>query len=225
MADEEGLRESSGVQALIDRLREDGVAAGRREGERIVEDAHARAADIVARAREEADGLLAEAREQAAAERRAAEDALKIAARDTVLALKEDMALRFSAEVKRLVSAEMADRELVRRLVLEVAGRAAPPPEEPVEVLLPTEIVGVEELRARPDEASRGALAHAVLGLSRDLLRAGVTLKPDEAGGHGIRLRLTGQDLEIDLTAEAIAELLLRHLLPRFRALLEGIVR
>lgn len=34
-----------------------------------------------------------------------------------------------------------------------------------------------------------------------------------------------GQEVEVDLTDQAIAKLLLRHLQPRFRALLEGVIR
>ena len=45
-----------------------------------------------------------------------------------------------------------------------------------------------------------------------------------DAGGRGIRVRLLDDDLEIDLTDEAIAELLLEHLQPRFRAVLTGMV-
>ena len=38
----------------------------------------------------------------------------------------------------------------------------------------------------------------------------------------GARVRVVGEDLEIDLTNEAISKLLLKHLLPRYRAILEG---
>jgi V/A-type H+/Na+-transporting ATPase subunit E len=41
-------------------------------------------------------------------------------------------------------------------------------------------------------------------------------------GEAGIRARLVDDDMRIDLTESAITELLLRHMLPRFRALLRG---
>jgi V/A-type H+-transporting ATPase subunit E len=223
----EPARESSGVQALIDRLREEGVETGRAEADRLVADARDRAAAILADAREEAEAIRAEARDDAAAEKRAADQAMKLAARDTVLSLKQDMAQRFAQEVKRLVTLEMKDRAFLRRLILEVAARTAEevPEGEPARAVLPREAVGVEELRAKPEEAREGTLAHHVLGLSREMLRAGVELSADGEQEAGIRLKLTERDMEIDLTDEAVAALLLRHLLPRFRALLEGIVR
>ena len=222
----EPAQESSGVQALIDRLREQGVEAGRSEGDRLVAEARDRAGQILAEARSEAEAIRDRARDDVDAERRAADEALKLAARDTVLALKQDMAARFAEEVKRLVALEMQDHTFLQRLILEVAGRAGEslPVGAPLEVILPREAVGVEELRAKPEAARDGTLTHLVLGLSRDMLRIGVELA---VGDHraGIRLRLTDRDMQLDLTDEAVAALLLHHLLPRFRALLDGIVR
>ncbi|NBC34402.1 MAG: hypothetical protein GVY13_17125 [Alphaproteobacteria bacterium] len=218
---------SAGVQALIDRLREQGVEPGRREAQRLVDDAQSQARQIVDDARAEAERLREEAREDIRRERQTAHDALRMAARDMVLAVKADMAGQFAAEVRRLVRLELEDRDFLKRLILEIAGKATEPvgKEEPVEVLLPTRVIGVDELRTDPEEASHGTLSRYVLGLSRDMLREGVELKPDPAGKAGIRLRLTEEDVVIDLTEETVATLLLRHLLPRFRALLEGIVR
>jgi V/A-type H+-transporting ATPase subunit E len=223
----EPAQESSGVQALIDRLRAEGVEAGRAEADRLVAEARGRAQQIQAEAREEAEAIRAKARDDAAAEKRAADQAMQLAARDTVLALKQDMALRFTQEVKRLVGLEMKDHDFLRRLILEVAGRAREglPEAAPMRAILPREAIGVEELRAKPEEAREGTLAHHVLGLSREMLRHGVELSIDGEQAAGLRLQLTDHDMQIDLTDEAVAALLLRHLLPRFRALLEGIVR
>jgi V/A-type H+-transporting ATPase subunit E len=44
----------------------------------------------------------------------------------------------------------------------------------------------------------------------------------DDAGG--IRIVLKDDGLVVDLTDAAVAEVILRHLQPRFRALLEGVV-
>jgi V/A-type H+-transporting ATPase subunit E len=220
---------SSGVQELIDRLRDEGVEVGRREAGRIVEEARREAGRIVAEARAEAEALRTRQREETEAERAAAREALTLAARDTVLDLKAEMTSRFASQVRRLVAAELRDPEFLRRLILEVAGRAVPErgEDERTELLLPTEAVGVDDLRARPEEVREGTLTHLVLALSHDMLCEGLELgvREDGGGGAGLRVRLADRDLEIDLTERAVAELLLRHLLPRFRALLEGIVR
>ena len=56
------------------------------------------------------------------------------------------------------------------------------------------------------------------------MLRAGVsfTRSSDDAGGIRVVLKDTG--LVVDLSDAAVAGVILRHLQPRFRALLEGVV-
>ena len=54
------------------------------------------------------------------------------------------------------------------------------------------------------------------------MLREGVELIPADDVHGGVRVQVVEDDLEIDLTSEAISRLLLRHMLPRFRNLLSG---
>ena len=57
------------------------------------------------------------------------------------------------------------------------------------------------------------------------MLRDGLELGTREDTSAGIRIQLLDENVEIELTDEAIAELLLRHLVPRFRAIMEGIIQ
>jgi V/A-type H+-transporting ATPase subunit E len=61
-----------------------------------------------------------------------------------------------------------------------------------------------------------------VLGISGEMLEQGVDLKPSANMGGGIRIRLVGEDLEIDLSDQAISDLLLQNLLPRYRDIVSG---
>jgi V/A-type H+-transporting ATPase subunit E len=54
------------------------------------------------------------------------------------------------------------------------------------------------------------------------MLREGVELKPSRDLNRGIRIRLIGEDLEIDLSDQALSDLLLENLLPRYRAIVRG---
>src|SRR5690606_28605418 len=94
------VRISSGVQELIDRIRDHGVKAGKEEAERLLCDARKQAADIVAKARAEAEAEQTKARAEIDAYRAASLDALKLAARDTVLDLKARVIARFEEFVK-----------------------------------------------------------------------------------------------------------------------------
>ena len=59
-----------------------------------------------------------------------------------------------------------------------------------------------------------------VKSLATGLLRSGITLVPTDEIKNGAKVRLVGDQLEIDLSDEMISELLLRHLTPRFREIM-----
>ncbi|MBK1704327.1 hypothetical protein [Halochromatium glycolicum] len=221
---------SSGVEALIERLRDEGVQVGRNAAERIEAEAHREAARILREAEARAKTIRETAREEADALRKGGEEALRLAMRDTVLRLKADLADRFSDEVKRLIAAKMEQEAFLERLILEVAAQARAESGvdvgQAVEVTLPKALVSPEELRRNPLELREGSLSHFVLSLAGNVLAEGVTfgVSTDE-GERGIHLSLEGQEVKIDLTDETVAATLLAHLQPRFRAILEGMVK
>lgn len=219
---------ASGVEELIKRLRHDGVEAGREEAARIINDAESRANWVVNQANEQAEEILTTARRETDRFRAAAEEALQVAARDAVLQMKDQLAQQFSDEIGRLVRHEMEDAVLLERLILEVAGRvrrdAGLDDAEQFEVLLPDGARDLADLRDDPDELRHGELSRFVIDVAGNLLREGVTLTPSKQVKEGIRIRLTDKQIEMDLSSDAIAKHLLEHLLPRFRALLEGMV-
>lgn len=210
---------SGGVQELITRIRDDGVKAASEEADRVLADAKRRAEKIVSVAKAEAEALRKKTREDVAAEKAAAEGALKLAARDTRLQLEQAVLGSFEGWVRRLVTNFVADPENTRALILVLAGRA-------VEEFVKDgdrRILANEILLADPDEnpelmdRARGA----VLGISGDMLRDGVELVPSSEVDAGAKVQLVGERLELDLTPETISRLLLRHMLPRFRGILE----
>jgi V/A-type H+-transporting ATPase subunit E len=220
---------SSGVEALIERLRDEGVAAGQRSADELIAAAEQRAGRIVADAESRAAQMLDEARRKIEAERQGGEDALRIAMRDTVLRMKAELTDRFSDEVERLIATELHQEAFLEKLILEVAAKAR---EESgvdrgrsVEVVLPSNLVGLDELRRNPLELRQGSLSHFVLSIAGNVLADGVTFTVGDDDANGIRLYLRDQDVHIDLTDDKVAGLLLQHLQPRFRAILEGTVK
>lgn len=212
---------ASGVQELIDRLRDEGVAKGRSEADAMVAAARDEAARILDQAKREAEQTCSKARDEAEHLKQNAEEALRLAARDAVIALNEALRTDFIATVRRLVSHTMQDRSFLERLILEVARRAMPDDAKNVEVLLPDDVVTYEELKKNPQDLAENSLSRFVLELSADVLREGLTFAPAEDERPGLRIRLKDEDVEIELTEEAVADLLMEHLAPRFRALME----
>ncbi len=222
-------RKTSGVEALIARLRDDGVSAGRTEAERIVAEAETRARSVLDAAEAEAKAKLVAARKEIEGHRRAGEDALKAAARDTVLDLKEQLARRFADDVGKTVAEAMRDEDLLKRMILAVAGRARDEAgvdrATEIEAILPRDAVGLDDLRRKPEELREGSLSHFAAGSAAAMLRDGVTFGRAEDDTGGIRLHLTDRGVSVDLTDQAVADVILAHLQPRFRALLEGVVK
>ncbi len=218
---------ASGVDALIARLRDEGVARGRTQGEQLVKEAQDRADAILKQAQAQADRIVSQAREEAQNWQRAGHEALKVAFRDTLLALKTQLTQQFTGEVQRLVGAQTQELELLEKLLLEVAGRVKEEvaQAQQVEVLLPRKVKGLEELSRNPEELEQGILTYFVKLINQDLLREGVSFGVAKDNQSGLRLRLVDREVVLELSDLAMAETLLEHLQPRFRALLEGIVK
>ncbi|MFC3616771.1 hypothetical protein ACFORG_23765 [Lutimaribacter marinistellae] len=218
---------SRGVDELIARLRNDGVAAGRADAEKLKSDAQNEAARIVAKAREEAERLKSDARRDADNYRAAGEQALETAMRDAVLSMKAGLEGRLREDVERLVSQHLADEKLLKKMILEVAGTVSEQTKasKTVAVVLPPSVIGPDQIRERAGDIQSGKLTQYVLGLTGEMLRSGVTLHAGDDRQAGIKLKVEDGEVEIDLTDEAIADLLLEHMQPRFRAVLEGVIR
>ena len=219
---------AQGVDNLIARLREEGVEKGRAEADRLIEEAQKRKAQILEEAEQEAQRRKDEAQKEVARMKETADQALHTAARDTVLSLRQQMMARFTEDIRRLVSQELREADVFKRLILTVAGRAREALDENGEtdatIVLPRQPPGLEEIRRNPDKLREDELSRLVLAMTGDILREGITFEVSETRGEGIRVVAKDSGLEFDLSDAAIAELLRQHLQPRFRALLEGIL-
>ena len=220
---------ASGVDELIGRLRREGVEAGQQQAEQILAEARAEARRLLDKADSEARARLESARKEADAYRAAGEEALKTAMRDMVLEMKATLSQGFSADVRRLVAHELQEPQVLRQMILEIVGRARDRAgvagSEAPEVILPEAVVGLEELRNDPEALAKGPLTAFVFGLTREMLQRGVSFSASAQQSNGIRVQLQDRDVILDLTESAVAALLLAHLQPRFRAILEGVVK
>lgn len=218
---------ASGVEALIDRLREQGVEQGQQKASELIDEAERRADWLIEQANQEAEQVRRKAKEDADRLTRAGEDALKMAARDMNLQLREMLAQTFADRVKLLISDQLDSQAFMSELIREVVSQACIHADlasmKQVTLLLPADFVGLEDLRSNPQAYRQSKLSQYVQELLNIQLREGIRL--DTHDGKGIRIQTNGEDTEIDLSDRALAELLLRHLQPRFRAILEGVIR
>jgi V/A-type H+-transporting ATPase subunit E len=207
---------SSGVKDLIDRIRDEGVHSARAEADRILTEAKAQAARMVADAKAEAAGIKKEARAAMEREQTATIEALRIAARDTGLELRSAIMSGFEEHVRRLVTDVTTDGSVLRDMILVLAGRAAEDliQDKDAVILVPDRLA--DDLSAELDEF----LQKSAVAFSADVLRKGIELIPSNQVQGGARVRLVGENLEIDLSDEALSEMMLKLLLPRYRKIL-----
>jgi V/A-type H+-transporting ATPase subunit E len=217
-----GPKMASGVQELIDRIRGQGVQAARDEGERVLKEARQEAAETKAKAQADAKAMLESARAQIASEKAAGAEAIRNAARDSLLELRGEVRKAFEVHVRRLVSHEAKDTGFVRSLVLVLAGQAAEKhlTDKDAIIFVSSAIAGEGETAAS-SEAIQKKVNHAVLVAAGEMLREGVQLLPDDSIKGGARVQLVGENLEIDMTDEALSRMLVKNLLPRYRAIVQ----
>lgn len=215
-------KQSSGVQELIDRLRDEGVSAGQSEADALLTEARKQSMTILDDAKREAEQLLADARAEAQKVEENGNEALRLASRDVILKLKESFHEEFQGRVRKLVAYDLKDRDFLKKLILEVAGRAMPADAgSGLQVLLPADEVTPEELSGSVADVKEGTLGHFVLGLAADVLREGLTFGVSDEAAAGVRVQLTDSDVEVELTEETVTALLMQFMVPRFRAILE----
>jgi V/A-type H+/Na+-transporting ATPase subunit E len=221
---------SHNVESLIERLKNNGVQAGRTEADNIMKQAQEQADKMINDARDEADLLISNANKKIQQEKQAAMDALELAARNMRLELRQRMISRFKEEVKRLVHKELDNESIIRQIILLLAVDTAEQlqkfKDSQIEIQLPEKALDFDKIRNNPKLLENDPLKKLVQGATSEMLRAGMNLKVNtDKREVGIKVRIVGEDIELDLTEEAITEILLKHLQPRFRALLEGLLQ
>jgi V/A-type H+-transporting ATPase subunit E len=218
-----------GVNRLVSRLREDGIEQGREEARKIIEQAEREAQEIREEARKDADAMLADAERETARLRQAAEDSVRVAVRDALLSVKEQLGQSFANMLRTEVAQELDDDQVLQDLIVAVAGEATESArigkKEKLTIGLPDRPAALEDLRRNPESAKEGTLAWFVAKRAAKMLREGVDLQFRSDRRAGIRVRADERGVELALTDEDIADLLLTHLQPRFRALVEGLIR
>lgn len=198
-----------GIEALVHQLYHEGIEQARAEAEQIIQSARADAERIRHEAREEAERMRQRSKEEAEAQKQATMHALHNAVRDTVLTIKEQLTIQFEQHLRRMVGQTLADDQFLRQLIERIV--ACVPTEPPVSVSV---LLGDEGL----NDEDVSAFVRATLGeIAREGIRFGAF------GGRGIRVKFEAQDIVVDMSEEALGDLLFEVILPRYRELLERV--
>ncbi|WP_051333662.1 hypothetical protein [Aliagarivorans marinus] len=213
---------SQGIDQLAHTLREQGVKAGRTEARKMIIDAQTQSDSVIADARKRAGQIISEANKEAEFISNAGKQALHLAERNALLSMKSYLQERFAEQLHSCVEQAMSDPELLSKMILEVAGQNAIAEGEQVEVLLPAQPLSKQQLAESAEDCELNAFVKA---RTKEMLNQGVSIQVGEQGSQDLLFRIQDKDIEVNLGTESVSQMLLSHLQPRFRALLEGVVK
>lgn len=199
------VKQESGIDQLIERIRIDAIAKAQHERDDIIKKATADAHALIAKAKNDADILLSEARTQIAKEQRAMATELEHAARDFLVKLAERLKEQlFFPAIKEHVRITLKEptflKEVLERLIIDYV-KTNPCN---LDVLVPKEL--------------KTTLATFFAGAIFDALdkKCDVRLL-DEDGIEGFALIKRGEHYVWDFRAETIAQELVRLIDPQLR--------
>lgn len=208
--------QTSGVQQLIDRLHQEGIDKGRNDAETLIAEARKEAARILDEANTQAESIRKSASSDAEQMKSKGEEAVRLAGRDAILNLTEELRASFEQTLHRFVDDSLRDPGFLRQLLLQIAGAAMPPENDAaMKVLL------LGDSSDDPGDTSEGAqsLNQLATSLAGQSLRDGLTFEVADSDVPGVRVQVIDQKLEIDLTTDTLTHLLLKNLSPRIRAI------
>ncbi len=108
------------IETFIDRLRADGVEAGREAAEKIRAEAEQRAAEIVRDAEQRAAKIVADAESETERTRDRARADLELAARDTVVRLQQTLSAALHEVIRVAAREKLSDIEFVGMLIRDI---------------------------------------------------------------------------------------------------------
>ena len=195
------------LQALLDRITEDGLQKSEAERDKILSAAKAEAEAIRRQAQEDAARLKSEAEKESDLLRVKSEQALQQAARDVKLSLQESLKQSVTTAVRNLMQSALGQANLPQIIAQVCASYLqSNGNEERLEVLVPA--------------ASLEALTAAVKAQMVEELRQRCELSPSRHLQGGFQVTIKGSDVTYDFSDKALTEALSEHLSPRLAAIL-----
>jgi V/A-type H+/Na+-transporting ATPase subunit E len=196
------------LQSFLNRIHQEGIKSGEDEAQKIIADAQAKAELILKRAKTEGEEIVNRAKKDADNLVNHGKEALRLAARDTLLGLRHELQTRMQTVFQDLAG-EALSPDAIAGILGDIirSYQTADTDSFKMEVLLPSE--RCQELEA----ALKARLA--------DSLVKQCSIAPAPGIRGGFQLRLEGDEILYDFSDEALAEAMGTFLSPKLVALLK----
>jgi len=195
------------LQELLDRIQHDGVEAAQAQAERLLAEAEAKKKALIDEAEREARGIVERAKADAARTEEAGKAALAQASRDELLAFRDQLRALLDSIVRTEAASSFGPEVLAEAIPAVMKALAAGGGED-LAVLLPPALLAKIEGKFSARLAAE--------------LKKGVELKPSPDLNAGFRITEKNGAAYYDFSAEAVAELLSRHLNARLADILKS---
>ena len=195
------------LEALIEQIKKDGVAAAEAEAAAIIEAAKKEACEIVADAEDRAEKILTAARGETERMTKSSEDAIKQAGRNLLLSFRESVAKELRAITKKGVFEAYSSDKTASLIVSVIESWAKKPDTESLTLILNSEDLS--------------ALENAILAGLKEKMLSGVTLRANDSFNGGFRIAVNDEGAYYDYSAEAVINMLSNYLSQRVTELLK----
>jgi len=197
------------LQELTDRLYKEGLSKGKEEGEALLAKAEEKASQIVDDARKKAEEIIKKAEKDAADYKVKVEGDVKMAATQSIQAVKKDIEnLMVNGMVGGKSASVLSSTDFVKEVIMAVAKNFNSQESVDLELVLP------ESLKSDLEPFVKGELANS--------LKSGVTAKFSGKIPGGFTIGPKEGSYFIDLTSEAFESLIGEYLRPATKKALFG---
>lgn len=179
------------LKNIIQKLKTEGVDEARKKADEIISGAEKEAREIMEKARKDKESLIKSAEDKAARVKANAEEAMRQAARNVLLGLKESIVELFDRAIK-IKAGEALSPETMKDMMVRLAEKFSASGSAEIEVIL--------------SEQDKKEMELTFLSSLRDKVAGGVTLKASPAMEHGFRIGEKGGNAYYDFSDEAIEE-------------------
>ena len=197
---------SEELQGLLNKIQAEGLEKAETERARLVAEAKAQADKIIADAKAQADKIRKDAEADAEASRKKADAAVRQAARDVIISLKDDLQEKLRAVVREAAAQAMTP-EAMAGLIAQIAGQFAKNASG-AEVIL--------SVREREDAAQK------LIGCLPDILRKNASVQLGRGFAAGFKIGFNNSEVFLDFSDEALADVICEFVGPKLAAVIKA---
>ena len=198
---------SKELQGLLNKIQAEGLEKAENERARLVAEAKAQADAIVAEAKAQADKIRKDAEADAEASRKKADAAVRQAARDVIISLKDDLQEKLRAVVREAAAQAMTP-EAMAGLIAKIAEQFAQNAASGAEVIL--------SVREREEAAQK------LIGCLPDVLKKNTSVRLGRGFAAGFKVGFKDSEVFFDFSDEALTDIICEFVGPKLAAVIKA---